>query len=147
MWHTVTNPQGITPQTWQCDKWPLTHKVDVATLCSHSHNATELLKLFTERPGRDIATTICQHLFNHSHLKMEIRIWMNQWKQGREARSRTSITYFQKQFLCASDWARHFWNCCDIYKVAKVVHGNKSDNHCRVTGQTSIHLCYLLELY
>ena len=27
-----------------------------------------------------------------------------------------------------SDSARHFSNWCDIYKVAKVVHGNQSDN-------------------
>ena len=29
-----------------------------------------------------------------------------------------------------SDSIRHFWNWCDIYKVAKVVHGNRLDNHC-----------------
>ena len=28
------------------------------------------------------------------------------------------------------DGVRHFSNRCDIYKVAKVVHGNRSGNHC-----------------
>ena len=29
-----------------------------------------------------------------------------------------------------SDRARHFSNRCDVYEVAKVVHGNRSDNQC-----------------
>ena len=29
-----------------------------------------------------------------------------------------------------SDCARHFLNHCGSYKVAKMVHGNRSDNHC-----------------
>ena len=36
-----------------------------------------------------------------------------------------------------SDRARHFSNQCDIYKVAKVVHGNQSIT---VTGQIHCHL-------
>ena len=30
----------------------------------------------------------------------------------------------------SSDRARHFSNRCASYKVARVVHGNRSDNHC-----------------
>ena len=33
------------------------------------------------------------------------------------------------RFFC-SDSARHFSNRREIYEVAKVVHGNRSDNHC-----------------
>ena len=30
----------------------------------------------------------------------------------------------------SSDCARHFLNQCDIYEVAKMVHSNRSDDHC-----------------
>ena len=43
-----------------------------------------------------------------------------------------------------SDHTRHFSNRCDItsiYKVAKVVHGNRSDNHCnQLDAQPSVLL-------
>ena len=32
--------------------------------------------------------------------------------------------------VACSDRTRHFSNWCDTYKVVKVVHGNRSDNHC-----------------
>ena len=37
--------------------------------------------------------------------------------------------WINSRAYCASDCARHFSNRCDIYKVAKVVHRNRSDNH------------------
>ena len=47
-----------------------------------------------------------------------------------------------------SDCARHFSNWCDICKAAKVVYGNRSDNHCNQSDtQSSILLLLVLELY
>ena len=33
----------------------------------------------------------------------------------------------------ASDCASHFSNRCDIYNVSKVVHGNRSEDHCNLS--------------
>ena len=43
-----------------------------------------------------------------------------------------------------------FSNQCDIYKVPKMVHGNRSDDHCSQSDNTAIYRYYyllLLELY
>ena len=47
-----------------------------------------------------------------------------------------------------SDCARHFSNWCDICKAAKVVYGNRPDNHCNQSDtHSSILLLLVLELY
>ena len=38
-----------------------------------------------------------------------------------------------KKKIVVNNRARHFWNRCDIYKVAEVVHGNQLDSHCNLS--------------
>ena len=57
-------------------------------------------------------------------------------------RQKTNKCIYQVNSYCA----RHFWNCCDIYTVVKVVHGNHSDNHGNQSGtrpSVSLHELYL----